>query len=155
MKVTDAQIRQAIHAVETRTGRVSGPAVRDELARRHGGARGGVARVYRLLAQARGAARYAEADGLVARVRALESQLELTTARAERAEHREVVHQDRAAMEIHALREKLRALEKSPAVLGVRHEDYLALYREVVHLRQRVAELEAGQGVAVSGPVRE
>ena len=152
MRLTDTQIRGAIRAVEARDGRLSGVAVRAELERLHGGARGGVARVYRLLRQARGAARHAEAAALVDRVRALEAQLELVTARAERSEHREVVHQDRAAMEIHALREKLRELEKSPAVRGVRHEDYLALYREVVRLRQRVAEFEAGQEVAAGGP---
>ena len=68
--------------------------------------------------------------------------------RAETAEHREVAHQDRAAVEIHNLREKLRELQLVPRQQGVQHEQYLRAYREVVQLRQRVAQLERERTVS-------
>ena len=54
MRVTDRQIHEVIETLKARDGRVSGAAVRTELARRYG-ARGGVSRIYRLLGAARGA----------------------------------------------------------------------------------------------------
>ena len=128
MRVTDRQIQEVIESLKTRDGRVTGAAVRTELARRYG-ARGGVSRIYRLLGAARGEAQSAESQSLLER--------------AERAEHREVAHQDRAAVEIHNLREKLRELQTAPRIQGVQHDQYLRAYREVVRLRARVAELES------------
>lgn len=149
MRFTDAQISEVIREVEIRDGRASGAAVRDELARRFG-ARGGVSRVYRLLDQAHGAAKARESAALAARVQELQAQLAAMTSRAELAEQRELAHQDRAALEIHRLRERLRAAELEPRVQGVKHEQFMRAYREVVALRRRVAELEGQHGAAPS-----
>lgn len=142
MRLSDADIRAVITDLERQQGRASGAAVRAELHRRHG-ARGGVARIYRLLDEARRGARHEESLSLADRVRELEQQLAAMTERAERAEHRELVHQDRAAVEIHALREKLREREVGNRTQGVQHEQFMRAFREVVALRKRVAELEA------------
>ena len=143
MRFTDAQIGEVIREVERRDGRASGAAVRMELARRFG-ARGGVSRVYRLLGHAHGAARACESAGLAARVQELEAALAAMTARAELSEHREMAHQDAAAMQIDQLRQELRQFELEPRVQGVKHEQFMRTYREVVALRRRVAELEKG-----------
>lgn len=146
MQLRDSQIVGVIRELDARGDRVSGAAVRAELARRFG-ARGGVARVYRLLHAQRQGFRHEESANLAERVRVLEAQLAAMTERAERAEYRELVHQDRAAIEIHNLREKLRQLQMAPRVEGVQHEQFMRAYREVIALRKRVAELESlGQG---------
>lgn len=142
MRVTDRQIHEVIESLKARDGRVSGSAVRAELARRYG-ARGGVTRIYRLLGAARGEAQSAEGQSMLERIRQLEAERDALRERAERAEHREVAHQDRAAVEIHNLREKLRELQATPRIQGVQHDQYLRAYREVVRLRARVAELES------------
>jgi len=147
MRLTDRQIRGVIDALQAEQGQVSGVALRAELARRYG-ARGGVSRIYRLLAEARGAARSEEAQAMAGRVRELEVALEAMRVRAETAEHREIAHQDRAAVEIHNLREKLRELQRVPRQQGVQHEQYLRAYREVIQLRQRVAQLERERTVS-------
>jgi hypothetical protein len=141
MRISDADIRAVIADLTAQAGQASGAAVRAELQRRHG-ARGGVTRVYRVLDQSRRGARHEESRALAERVCELEQQLAGMTERAERAEHRELVHQDRAAVEIHRLREKVRELEMAPRVQGVRHEEFMRVYREVVALRKRAAELE-------------
>jgi hypothetical protein len=63
--------------------------------------------------------------------------------RAEIAEHREIAHQDWAANQIFALRERLRELEQTPRAHGVPHEQYLEVHRSLAAARARVAELEA------------
>ena len=142
MALTHHQIDEVIESLNTGVGRVSGSAVRAELARRYG-ARGGVTRIYRLLGAARGEAQSAEGQSMLERIRQLEAERDALRERAERAEHREVAHQDRAAVEIHNLREKLRELQATPRIQGVQHDQYLRAYREVVRLRARVAELES------------
>lgn len=142
MRVTDRQIQEVLTALEAEEGRASGARVRAELARRYG-VRGGVARVYRLLASARGAARTHGADGLAPHVIELQQALAAALKRAELAEHRETAHQDWAANQIYALRSKLRELEAAPRVQGVRHEEYLEIHRKLAVARLRIAELEA------------
>jgi hypothetical protein len=142
MRVTDRQIHAVIDALRADEGRVTGARLRRELAHRFG-ARGGVARVYRLLAVVRDASSDEAVD--VARARALDLERQLASAvhRAELAEHREVAHQDWAANQIFALRERLRELEQAPRAQGVRHEEYLEVHRALAAARGRVAELEA------------
>jgi hypothetical protein len=143
VRVSEPQIREVIEILRARNGRASGAAVRAELARRYG-ARGGVTRVYRLLAAAEGAALEAESTNLAKRIGELERALAEALRRAELAEHRERVHQDWAASQIDALRSRLRAIEGSPREQGVSHEDYLQLHRTLAATRLRLAELEAG-----------
>jgi hypothetical protein len=146
VRVSDLQIRQVIEMLRARDGRASGAAVRAELARRYG-ARGGVTRVYRLLAAVEGPVLDVESAHRATRIGELERALADALRRAELAEHRERVHQEWAASQIDALRTRLRAIEGSPRVQGVSHEDYLQLHRALAATRLRLAELEA----AVSG----
>lgn len=143
MQVTDRQVHDVIRDLAERDGRVSGAAVRAELLRRHG-ARGGVARIYRLLAQGRADTEAAEAGAQQARIRELEAALAAMTARAELAEYREIAHQDRTALEIHTLRQQLSLAQQGRREQGVSHSDYLRLYKEVVQLRRELADLRSG-----------
>jgi hypothetical protein len=145
MQLTDRQVHDVIRDLAERDGRVSGAAVRAELARRHG-ARGGVARIYRLLAQGRAEAVGVEAAAQHARIRELEAALAAMTARAELAEYREVAHQDRTALEIHTLRQQLSLAQQGRREQGVSHSDYLRLYKEVIQLRREVADLRGDAG---------
>ena len=74
------------------------------------------------------------------------------TARAERAEHREMAHQDWAANQIHALREKLRQQALAARDQGIQHEQFMRAYREVIALRKRVAQLEGRTVLQPDGP---
>jgi len=150
MRATDAEISAVIRELETRDGRTSGAKLRQALAQRHGG-RGCVARVYRLLAESRGAAKSAESADLAARVRELEAQLAAMRARAELAEYREVAHQDSAAIQIYDLRQRLRRFEQETRVQGVQHEQFMRTYKEMIALRRRVAELESGRVGVIEG----
>ena len=145
MRVTDAQIQAVIDELRQQTGGATGSGVRAELARRHG-ARGGVARIYRLLGQAQGRSEAGESAVLAAKVEQLQAELAAMTKRAELAEHREVAHQDWAANQIYTLREKLREHELAPRVQGVQHEQFMRVYREVIALRRKVVELESRLG---------
>ena len=147
MQLTDRQVHDVIRDLVERDGRVSGAAVRAELARRHG-ARGGVARIYRLLAQGRAEAVGVEAAARQARIRELEAALAAMTERAELAEYREIAHQDRTALEIHTLRQQLSLAQQGRREPGVSHSDYLRLYKEVIQLRREVADLRGDAGTA-------
>jgi hypothetical protein len=150
VRVSDRQIQDIILALRTRHGRITGARVRAELDRQFG-VRGGVARIYRLVAQARDGRALLDTrldttldiNGLAARVAELERALAVAVERATLAEHREVAHQERAASQIYALREQLREAQESPRVQGVRHEDYLQVHRALAAARLRIAELEA------------
>lgn len=151
MRVTDAQIQAVIEELTGKTGGATGAAVRAELARRHG-ARGGVARIYRLLEQSRRPAAAGEGVASDAQVQQLQAELAAMTARAERAEHREMAHQDWAANQIHALREKLRQQALAARDQGIQHEQFMRAYREVIALRKRVAQLEGRTVLQPDGP---
>jgi hypothetical protein len=151
MRVTDAQIQAVIDDLRKQTGGATGSWVRAELARRHG-ARGGVARIYRLLGQTHGEVEAGESAAVSAKVQQLQTELAAMTKRAELAEHREVAHQDWAANQIYALREKLRQHELAPRAQGVQHEQFMRAYREVIALRRKVVELESRLAARPAAP---
>ena len=78
MRVTDAQIQAVIDELTEKTGGATGAAVRAELARRHG-ARGGVARIYRVLEQSRRPAEAGEGAASGAQVQQLQAELAAMT----------------------------------------------------------------------------
>ncbi len=115
MKVGDDDIRAVIGELRERGVRLSGARLRRELFQRFG-ARGGVARVYRLLQEAP-AGKPADLADIEARLAVLEAQNQALGAardaaleRAALAEHREEAHQQKWAMEVDALRQELAAL---------------------------------------------
>jgi hypothetical protein len=146
-KLTDAQITRTFELLRDAGQSVSGRALRAALRQQYGAA-GKTGRVFalcrklrdpvlpepELIAQLRGQMVAAEQDRAGAqdeRNRAVE--------RAERSEAREILHQDRWANEIHALRESVEQL-KAERTQRQRLEDHvLRLQRELQTLRQRLA----------------
>ena len=107
--LTEDSIRAAIRELAATGGRVTGVAVRSLLAARYG-ARGGVVRIYRLVHEAQRLSR----DPAAPRPggsRSDESR-EAALARADLAEERERVHQERWARETDALRSRLAKAEE-------------------------------------------
>ena len=144
--LSEATIRAAIHELaERHSGRVTGSAVRDLLAARFG-ARGGVARVYRLLGESRvGASPAAKASGS----RQGETPAppdpasrEEAVSRATLAEHRERVHQERWARETDQLRTRLAAAEQVAREAGGARQRVAELTRALASAQARIAALE-------------
>jgi hypothetical protein len=129
--LTDDMIRSAIRDA-TAAGRGNGVAVRALLRQRYG-AKGSVARVYRLLAEQKPTA--APPQAVMPGPSDPES-LHAAHARAALAEERERVHQERWARETDALRARLNEADRGA--------------REAGELRLRVAELRRALAVAQS-----
>ena len=101
--ISEELIKAAIREAAAQSGRVTGVAVRAILARRHGN-RGGVARIYRVIAASQQAA-HQVAPALHRPLTSSESQ-QAAIERANLAEHREQVHQshnqlDRYVLQLH------------------------------------------------------
>ena len=114
MKVGDDDIRALIGELRTRGVRLSGARLRRELFQRFG-ARGGVARVYRLLQESvahKAAGEPVDVTALEARIAALASERDAALERAALAEHREEAHQRKWAMEVDALRQEVATLRR-------------------------------------------
>ena len=109
--LTEESIRAAIREVAASGERVTGVAVRSLLAARYG-ARGGVARIYRLVHEAERAPRGAAPVTAGSRT-ATDETREAAIARADLAEERERVHQQRWARETDGLRIRLAAAEQA------------------------------------------
>jgi hypothetical protein len=134
--LTEQAIRAAVRELGARGRRVTGVAVRRLLAERYG-ARGGVSRVYRLLDEVRGE----ERDRMTARSQETRASAsgearEAAIARADLAEHRERVHQERWARETDSLRARVAAAEQAA-------RDSEALARRVAELAQALASAQA------------
>ena len=130
--VSDDLIRAAI--------RITGVAVRELLARRHG-ARGGVTRVYRMLRDAQRPAPQSPRSAPAPTGESLESAVE----RANLAEHREQVHQVRWARETDALRARLAESDRAARELADARLRIAELARALASAQQRIATLEAAQ----------
>ncbi len=141
--LTDASIRAAIRELGADTGKVTGVAVRELLAARHG-ARGGVARIYRLLNESRAAAQGTvaparpDASGAVASTESREAAI----ARADLAEHRERTHQERWARETDTLRTRLAAAEQAAREADAAKLRIAELARALASAQARIAQLE-------------
>ena len=138
--LTEDSIRAAIRELAAGGGRVTGVAVRQLLANRHG-ARGGVARIYRLIRQAQRPVPDIVPPRPPGAPPSDESR-EAAIARADLADHRERVHQQRWARDTDALRRRLAEVEQRAA------EDLLAaqrvedLTRALASAQARIAALE-------------
>lgn len=140
--VTEQAIRAIVRELRASGGRLTGVAVRDRLAERHG-VRGGVSRVYRVIEKMRAEEREREARRAgTPRAAGTDESREAAIERANLAEHRERVHQERWARETDALRARLATAE-----LAARDADGAArrvseLARALASAQARIAELE-------------
>lgn len=121
-RISDAVIRKLTQELRPQHRKITGLLIRSELRRRYGHP-GGVSRIYRILKEEQSSKTTHPSEPipsssalheLQATITQLRKELTETTARAERAEHREQVHQDKWALEIHELREEVRRLGGDP-----------------------------------------
>ncbi len=139
--VSEQAIRAAIRELAADGGKVTGVAVRSLLERRFG-ARGGVARVYRLLAEFESDAR-APAAPLPSPIPApSDESREAAIARADLAEQRERIHQERWAREIDQLRARLAAADGFAHDLREARQRVADLSRALASAQLRIAKLE-------------
>lgn len=131
-QLADEQIRGVINSLKGEDKKVTGLAVRTEL-RRQFGMPGGVERIYRLIGETK-AAPHSEQHELQGDLVLLGQQLAAAVQRAELAEHRERVHQEKWAMEIDLLRQQLRAAQIDARKLSDAQNQVLELRRELHRL---------------------
>ena len=138
-RVNDAEVRAVIRELTVENFPPAGAAVRRALESRFG-SRGGVTRIYRLLAE----------EGVrltpppnVSSVEALQRELEALRQRAERAEDREEAHQTRWAEEVDRLRLKIAALEPVAQQARIGRDTNELLRHQLQAAELRAAQLEA------------
>ena len=141
VRVTEPAIHAVIRDLAETGARVTGVAVRDELSKRHG-VRGGVARIYRVLQAFRRERAALLRPGLRAEVGSDGPDVQATL-RAERAEARERVHQERWARETDALRTRLAGLESAARDLEIAQQRVTDLARALASAHARISRLEA------------
>jgi hypothetical protein len=111
-KLSADEIEGIIRELRLRAGVLTGTMVRAELQRRFG-VRAGTERIYRMLrAPSSTPSPPAQNSGPEERIRELETALAAALKRAELAEHREQVHQDKWALELHELRNEVQRLRR-------------------------------------------
>ena len=152
-KLTDAQIDLTVKSLREAGQRVTGRTLRAALRREYGAA-GRTDRLFSVCRSLHEPARGTAIDeSLVAELRrqlleaerrrsAAQEQYEHALARAERAEAREMAHQDRWATEIHTLRETVEQLKRERARRQSLDDQVLRLQRELQSLRRRLANYE-------------
>jgi hypothetical protein len=143
--LSDAVIRAAIGELAATEQRVTGVAVRALLTARYG-ARGGVARIYRFVNDARAEPHRTT----VPRAGALDAMTsgesrEAAIARADLAEHRERTHQERWARETDALRLRVTAAEQALRDVEIAKQRVTDLTRALSSAQARIAHLERSQ----------
>jgi hypothetical protein len=146
-RVSNAEVKAVIHTLATTDALPSGAAVRRALETRYG-SRGGVARIYRLLAE--------EHRRLTPPVEpgsseSLRHELQAMQGRAERAEERESSHQNRWAAEIDQLRQKVAVIEPLANQARIDREvnerlrqQLRAAERRAALFEQQLIEIQAG-----------
>jgi hypothetical protein len=137
-RVSNAEVKAVIRTIATTNALPSGAAVRRALETRYE-SRGGVARIYRLLAEERRRLTPPVEPGSV---ESLAQELQAMQGRAERAEERESSHQNRWAAEIDQLRQKVAALEPLAHQARIKHETSEHLRHRLQAAEQRAARLE-------------
>ncbi len=135
--LTDEAITAVMTEIQGLGRRVTGVAVRTLLHQRYG-ARGGVARIYRLVAEATTPVQLPSVPRSVS-----EESREAAIARAEVAEERERVHQVRWAREMDALRSKVDATDRLQQELTLYRTRVSELTRALASAHSRIVELEA------------
>jgi hypothetical protein len=138
-RVSDAEVRAVIRELTVDKTLPPGAAVRRALESRFG-SRGGVDRIYRLLAE--------EGVRLTpplepGSVEALQRELQAMRHRADRAEHREEAHQTRWAEEIDRLRRQVAALEPVAQQARIARDTNELLRHQLQAAELRAAQLEA------------
>lgn len=152
-KVSSAEVRVVIRELMVGKTLPSGAALRAALAARFG-SRGGVARIYRLLAEERQRLMPIPEPGSV---EALQREVQALRERAERAEHREEAHQSHWAEEVDRLRMQVLgplALQGRMASAGsdlLRHQLHAAEQR-AARLEEQLMAALAPSGPLVSSP---
>ena len=136
-QLSDEEVRSTLVTLLQSRAQVSGRSLRRALRARYG-AVGRTARVFQIWREmtggtSRGAAELSEYS---------KEQLRAAESRAVLAEEREQAHQDKWAVEIHALRQKLAQHEASMPRSGVPHETYHRLYAAYLEVRRRLARYE-------------
>lgn len=131
-QLADEQIRNVIDSLKGENQKLTGLAVRTELRRRFG-MPGGVERIYRLIGETK-AAPHSESQDLHSEIVLLKQQLAAAVQRAELAEHRERVHQEKWAMEIDLLRQQLHGAQIDARKLSDAQNQVLELRRELHRL---------------------
>ncbi len=140
--LTEQSIRAAIRELAASGERITGVAVRELLSVRYG-ARGGVARIYRLLEATRNDERGRAGRGEGGRsASASEETREAAIGRADLAEHRERTHQERWARETDALRARLAAAEQAARDVDVAKRRIVELTRALASAQARITQLE-------------
>lgn len=155
MKISDEGVLDVIAQLRARSPDVSGVRLRRELAARFG-ARGGVARIYRLLKLAVPVPPV-ELAAVTERLRALELQrqqlaeaLVVEESRREAAERRTAELEQGRALEVTELREALQAALGMDGTVNARELRILSLYRELHAAKRRIAVLERQQASAAA-----
>lgn len=140
--LSDASIRAAIRELAATQRRVTGVAVRALLGERYG-ARGGVARIYRFVNEARTDTHRAILARSGARDAAASTESrEAAVTRADLAEHRERTHQERWARETDALRLRLAAAEQAARDVEAAKQRVTDLARALSSAQARIAHHE-------------
>jgi hypothetical protein len=137
-RVSDQLIRRVIDELSVEECLPSGALLRSVLKQRFGSP-GGVARVYRLLSEAR--RKQAPPRPLEA-AEVLEVELKAMRERAERAEQREEAHQTRWAVEVDQLRQKVALYEPLVGQARAAVESVGLLRRQLQAAEARIAALE-------------
>ena len=145
-RLPDATILALIDELRGQHAVLTGTTLRAELARRHG-LRGGVTRIYRLLAQAT-APRAAAAPAPPSPTKRtghhdLQAELAAALERARLAEYREEAHQARWANEIHELREQVRTFKEAARRTPILESELRDRSRELAAAYRRIADLES------------
>lgn len=143
-QLSDDEVRSTLATLLQSRPQVSGRSLRRALRARYG-AVGRTARVFQIWREMSGSA-YRGAAGLTEysndQLRAAEARVRAAESRALLAEEREQAHQDKWAVEIHALREQLAQHEASMPRSGVPHETYHRLYAAYLEVRRRLTRYE-------------
>ena len=137
--VSDLAIQHLIGELTVGNRLPSGASLRTALKKRFG-SRGGVTRVYRLLANARTATHTPPRSSTV--VQTLEHELDVLRETANLAQHREEAHQARWAMEVDRLRQKVAELEPLAlhAKAAIDNAELLRRQLHAAHMRISVLE---------------
>jgi hypothetical protein len=138
-RVSDAEVRAVIRELTVEKALPAGAAVRRAMGSRFG-SRGGVARIYRLLAEEGVRLTPPPNPGSV---EALQRELQAMRNRAERAEHREEAHQTRWAEEIDRLRRQVESLGPVAHQARIVRDTNELLRHQLQAAQLRAAQLEA------------
>ena len=141
-RLPDAAILALIDELRGQQAVVTGTRLREELAHRFG-FRGGVTRIYRLLAQATTPHPAPPRPAPAAGSEGLHAELAAALERARLAEYREEAHQARWANEIHELRDQVRTFKEAARRLPLLEAELQDRSRLLAAAYKRIADLES------------